>query len=311
MILDSGQIKNYNYSNYIIILKWACFFIFAGRAWQHLFWDAPFRALLWDQELMQCLIQKLTGLTWEEYSASTKVESIIQFFIRATGWLYVVCALASLVLNKGNKLIGKILLIGSASLCFLAFLNCKEKFFQLGEFMEHAIQITSPVLLYFMLFRNIRLTKLILFAKVAVAFTFIGHGLYAVSYYPQPGPYADMVINIFHFDETHVKSMLVVLGYLDFIFSILIFIPLFSSFALLYCAIWGLLTALARVAAGFDNNFALASLNQYAFETVYRLSHFMIPLWVFYLNEKGMVKYFSKLFHRKENILLLQAKNKA
>jgi len=301
MGMDFKKNNLQNDNHYIGIVKWACFFIFAGRAWQHLFWDAPYRALLWDQELMQGIILNLTGLTWEEYSSSTKVESVIQFFIRATGWLYTICAILSISLKKSQRIFGKTLLIGAASLFFLAFLNCKEKFFQLGEFMEHGIQIASPILLYSLLFNDGKLSRLILLSKIAIALTFIGHGLYAVNFYPQPGPYADMMINVFKADETSVRSALVYLGYLDFIFSILIFIPKISIFALLYCSIWGLLTALARLVAGFDSHFILSTLNQYAFETVYRLSNFMIPFWLFYLNKKD--KYFNifKLIKRKRN----------
>lgn len=293
-------------SKYIVILRWACFFIFAGRAWQHLFWDAPFRALFWDQEWMQGTIESITGLTWDEYATSTKAESIIQFVIRTTGWLYVLCALISLFVKQQHKFAGKFLWLGAASLLFLGFLNCKEKFFQMGEFMEHAIQITAPVLLFLVLFKNIKNNRLIIFSKIAIALTFAGHGLYAVNYYPQPGPYVDMMLNIFHFNEETAKSIIVIMGILDFIVSIFIFIPITSSIALLYCAAWGLLTALARVTAGFDTNFPLETLNQYTFETVFRLSHFMIPLWVFYINEKGLKKYFSKIFFRNREIILLQ-----
>jgi hypothetical protein len=304
MILAPEKIKVNLAPPALALIRWACFFIFAGRAWQHLFWDAPFRALLWDQDLMQGIIEGLTSLTWEAYSSSTKVESVIQFSIRATGCLYVVCAFLSIFLSKNNKSLGKILILGAASLFILSILNCKEKFFQLGELMEHAIQVLSPLLLYAALYKQVSVSQLIRVSKIAIACTFIGHGLYAVNYYPQPGPYADMIINVFHFEEERSKNILVVLGFLDFIFSLLLFVPSLSALALFYCAIWGLLTALARVVAGFDSHFVLSTLNQYAFETVFRLAHFILPLWVLSLQGK-----LSTSFFLKRSIAKLQVEN--
>jgi hypothetical protein len=304
MVLSSENINTPSSKFPIRILQWACFFIFAGRAWQHLIWDAPFRAVLWDQELMQGIIEATTGMSWEEYTSSVKAETIIQFFIRATGWLYALCAVLSISLNSNLKWLGKILLIGAGSLFLLALLNCKEKFLQLGEFMEHGIQVLSPVFLYYLLFRTIDKSKLIFAAKIAVALTFIGHGLYAVNYYPQPGPYVDMMINVFHLEEGLVKIILKVLGVLDFIFSILIFIPVTAPLALIYCGVWGLLTAMARLVAGFDSNFPIDTLNQYSFETIYRLGNFLIPLWIYYtqkhfLKELAVPNHTTKKFEFK------------
>jgi len=268
--------------NYLSLLKWACFFIFLGRAWQHIFWDAPFRTLLWDQNLMQGFIESLSGMTWEQYTTSSRVDAAIQFSIRTNGFFYLCCAIVSLVVKSNFKKIGVLLLVGATALLFLAFLDCKEKFFQLGEFLEHGLQIASPIVLYSLLFTNSSREKIVFFTKIAIACTFIGHGLYAVNYYPQPGVYADLVINIFHIDETMVKNMLAIFGYVDFTVALFIFIPRISLWALVYCGVWGLLTALARPIAGFDSNFILQTINQNGFEMLYRLANGFVPIWVFY-----------------------------
>lgn len=264
------------------ILRIACFCVFAGRAWQHLVWDAPFRTLLWDQELMQHIIESLTSMTWEQYTSSAQVDGYIQLAIRATGWLYAACAVLSLFINKNMKRTGYLLLGGAMSLSILAFLDFKEKFFEMGMLMEHLVQISAPLLLFAALFTDILKKRIILFAKIAVAITFIGHGLYAWGYYPQPGPFVDMLINILGFSESFARDFLKVAAVLDFIVAALIFIPRASRASLIYCIAWGGLTAIARIVSGFNSDFILQSLNQYTFEVMFRLSHALVPVFILY-----------------------------
>lgn len=274
---------------FITMLRIACFCIFAGRAFQFLVWDAPFRTLLWDQEWMQGIIESLTSMTWEQYTTSPKVDTYIQSSIQATGWLYAVCAMLALFIGKGMKRAGSLLLAGSAALGFLAFLNCKEKFFQVGELMELCIQVFTPVFLYLALFTKVNSKKLIVFAKAAVALTFIGHGLYAWGYYPQPGHFIDMFINVLGISEEMSRTALKVAAILDFAAAVLLFVPRAAKASLMYCALWGGLTAAARLMSGFDSNFIADSLKQFTFEVVFRLSHALLPLWIFY-TEGGRMK---------------------
>jgi len=39
------------------VLRISCCCLLVGRAWQHLFWDAPFRAFLWDEHLLQGIVE--------------------------------------------------------------------------------------------------------------------------------------------------------------------------------------------------------------------------------------------------------------
>ena len=123
-----------------------------------------------------------------------------------------------------------------------------------------------------------KVKRLVLYLKIAIAFTFTAHGLYAVGYYPQPGVFVDMLINILHVSEATAKDFLIVAGVLDFAIAIGIFIPRIAKYFLLYAALWGGLTALARVWANFYWAFALSSLHQNLYETLYRLPHMLIPL---------------------------------
>lgn len=265
-------------SQFIAILKVACFFVFAGRAWQHLVWDAPFRALLWDQRLMEGVVTFLTGADWNSYVTNPAVDRGIQIMIRCAGWFYVVAALCVWLVRKDRKWMGWVLWGGAFLLVFLSFLECKERAFQLGVMLEHVIQIACPVLLWAWVFGKVTLGRWMLYARLAIAATFIGHGLYAVGFYPQPGGFVDMLIHVFGMSEPAARSFLQVAACMDFIVGIAIFFSQVAGPFLLYAVGWGLLTAFARIAANFYVDFFWESINQYAFEVMVRLSHGLLPL---------------------------------
>jgi hypothetical protein len=260
-------------------LRLATFLLFAGRAWQHLFWDAPFRTLLWDQNVMENLVLFLRGGTWQEYVTSAATDRFIEYTIIGFGVFYALMALLTLFLR--GKYLAKftwLYFIASACLVFLAFLYSKEKFFHIGQFFEYAIQFSLPLLFCYSLTQRIQPSKLLLYLKITIAFTFSAHGLYAIGYYPQPGVFVDMLINSLHFSEFAAHSFLIVAGVLDFVIAVAIFFPRVARYFLVYAAIWGGLTALARTWANFYWDFPLDSLHQNLYETVYRLPHMLVPL---------------------------------
>jgi hypothetical protein len=265
------------------VLRLATFVLFAGRAWQHLFWDAPFRALFWDKGIMEGLVLYFRGGTWQEYVTSAATDHFIQTTIVGFGIFYAVMALLTLFIKKHTKLFLLLYILSSLALAFLAFLYCKEKFYHLGQFLEYSIQVFLPLFFYYHLTEKIKPEKLVLFLKITIALTFSAHGLYAVGFYPQPGVFVDMLINILHLSEATAKTFLVVAGILDFVLALAIFIRPIAKYALIYAALWGGLTALARVWANFYWVFALDSLHQNLHETLYRLPHMLVPLAVLFL----------------------------
>lgn len=276
-----------------LTLRVATFALFAGRAWQHLFWDAPFRALLWDQQIMENLVLFFRGGNWQEYVTSEAADRFIQHTITGFGLFYALMAIITLFI--GGKWLAKLkwlYILSSVALIFLAFLYSKEKFFHIGQFFEYAIQFLLPLFFFYALSQQIELKKLLLPMKIAIAFTFTAHGLYAIGYYPQPGVFVDMLLGIFNGTEAGAKNILYIAGVLDFIISITVFIPLLSKYSLWYAVVWGGLTALARTWANFYIEFPLDSLHQNLYETIYRLPHMLVPLAVlfltFYLNRSHL-----------------------
>ncbi len=271
------------------LLQFATVCVFFGRGWQHLFWDAPYRDLLWDANWMQGIIESLTSMSWQEYVTNTEVDYVINTVIRWTGGLYILCGLIALFIKRLPRFFQFVLLFGAFNLLFLAFLYSKEKFFHLGQFLEYSLQFSTPIFLYLYVNKFIGTQKLILWMKIAIAFTFTCHGLYAIGYYPIPESFHYMNMQILGLNQNQSFLFLKTAGIMDFIISFLIFLPNSVAIpALIYATFWGLATAMARIWANFHTDFWLETLHQWTHESLLRFPHFIIPILVFVLLKNQM-----------------------
>ncbi|TDQ28552.1 hypothetical protein [Tenacibaculum caenipelagi] len=273
-------------------LKISSFFIFFGRAYQHLFWDAPYRSFFWDQKLLEPIINFVFDTTWQSYVTNLNTDYAIQILTRSIGILYVICAVISIAINENSKKwMGNVLTLGAVSLIFLALMITKDKFYHLIMFFEHTIQFGVPVaLLYFLKDKNTSL--LVFYLKIFIALTFTCHGMYAIGvFYPLPGDFVTMTLNILPIQEEMAKNLLFLAGILDFVIAIAIFIPKFSRPVLVYACFWGFITAFARIISGLHYDISLSIVHQYTYLMIYRLPHGMIPLLVYlYLTKKNSKK---------------------
>ena len=256
-------------------LKFLAFSVFIGRAYQHLFFDIPLRELLWDEGLMKGIVERFTSLSWETYITDTTTDYWIQDITQSFGVFYVLCAIVVIFIQPHQKRLGKVLLAGSVGLILLALLYWKEKFMSIGQFIEYAAQFGMPIFLYFALFKltEVNKTKFINAIKIAIALTFIGHGLYALGFYPVPFTYTEMMISVFGLSESNAIFFLKIAGIVDLIAAVAIFIPKVEKPFLWYCVIWGTMTALARVVGNFYWEIPWESLPQWWFASFYRLPH--------------------------------------
>ena len=263
------------------ILKLSVFTVLVGRAYHHFFFDIPLSSLLWDQSLMSGPVKLLTGLNWEDFARSQLAEDVLKYP------RYVLCALYAstaffLFFKKNRKQKGDfLLLLSTFGLVFLAFLNYKDHFAVNGQFVEYALQFGSPLFLYLFSRKSISRERLVLLMKIAVSLTFIGHGLYAFGFYPVPVKFIEMTCIIFPMDESMAKTFLRAAGALDFIVAIGIYWRKAEKPLLLYAAVWGGLTAMARITAYFSLQFPMETIHQYWFESFLRLPHMLIPLLLF------------------------------
>jgi hypothetical protein len=271
----------------ILGLQLGACFVFLGRAWQHIRWDAPLRTLLWNQRLMEPIVESFFGMSWREWASSPTVDAAIQNTIKGMGFFYLVCAVLVWFAKPKGRIIHGILIAGSALLLFLSWLYFLENWQRIGQLIEYTLQWTLPVFLVLALRGRPAWPKLIMWLKIAIALTFVGHGLYAVGYYPRPGHFVTMTMNALSIEQQTAEQLLYVAGLLDFAVAVLIFIPRAATPALLYDAFWGFLTALARMVAYFDPNDLGGWASGWIHQTLFRLPHGLIPLLVWWVTKPG------------------------
>ncbi|MEM9991598.1 MAG: hypothetical protein AAF738_07520, partial [Bacteroidota bacterium] len=117
-------------------LQCATVAVFLGRAWQHIYWDAPYRTLFWSEEWLGWLVKGLFAYTWTDYITSPLVNTCINTFTQTIGLFFLVLALVATFIRQIPQWMYYLLHIGIFLLIFLAFLYCKEKFFHLGQLLE-------------------------------------------------------------------------------------------------------------------------------------------------------------------------------
>ena len=258
-----------------------------GRAWQHLFWDAPFRTLLWNEELLKFFVEKFTTLSWHQYVTSEKVDQGIQNLIKIFGSFYLFGAFISYFAVKKKIWALNYIFVTGLGLVFLGLLSWAEKFFYFGMLFEHSIQMATPFIFYLFFLKDPWITprtdqKMLLILKVSIALTFIGHGLFAIGFYPVPGHFIDMLINVFGCSEKSAKTFLMIMGTIDIISSIGLFIRPIRIFSLWFMIGWGAITAMARITAHLDFQLLAFTGNQWVYEMMVRLPHALIPLFLLF-----------------------------
>jgi hypothetical protein len=148
---------------------------------------------------------------------------------------------------------------------------------------EHSLQVTLPFGCLLMLPYTPQewekpAEKLI---QCTLTLCFIGHGLYALNISPLPAEFLNMTMNVTHLSEGGARYFLSIFGSLDLIMAVLVWIPIHElrRSALIYMMIWGLLTALARP-FGLPVTTFLDRLIIWGPEALWRLSHALVPLWL-------------------------------
>ncbi len=268
-----------------LILKISVCFLFFGRAYQHLFADAPYRVFVWDENLLKP-ITNLFGIEWNTYTFYANIfviglQKIVGIFFLLSGGIV-------LFAEKMPRLTRIVCQIAAGWLFLLAFLYQKDHFYQIGQLLEYALQIVTPLIFIQMMENRISNT----FVNIAIGLTFSCHGLYAIGYYAVPVTFVEMTLNVFNCTETNAKIFLKIMGFLDFIASIFLFFPKTRNLGLVYCILWGFLTTIARPYAYVQLDLGMIKFLYWLSEAMIRVPHFGIPLSQFIKNQKNFKNYF-------------------
>jgi len=285
--------SNVSLSSKILFIATLC--VFFGRAFQLIVWDAPFRELFWDSSLALPLVEKVFGMSWHDYVTNLKISNSIAMFIKINGFVLATAGIAAIFFYISKNRFAKIVVyVGNAVIILLILLEFKEKFTHIPQLFEGLIQAGVPIAFLWSLQNSIPKKKLIVFLNLIIGLTFLGHGLYAINLYATPGIFIDMFIVLLKVDEPTAKIWLYVVGCLDLLVLPFLFVSRLRKPILIYAIIWGVITALARVAF----TISLAGIGSAAFftlyETIYRLSHGLVPLALFVLINRKQFKILPK-----------------
>ena len=261
----------------IRLLRLLCTALFMGRAWQHLRWDAPYRALLWDQQWLEALLARM-GWQWSAYLDGPMSDASVQQLTQWVGGFYLCCAAFSVLTpprEKGQPWLQKIghlfLWVGAGALCLLALLYVKDRGGQWPLLLEYTIQCGLPLCLSYAL-KGMTGPRYRRGITWLVAACFLGHGLYALGWpWPQPAGFVSMSMHLLGMSEWTARRFLWVMGLLDLVFVVGLCWQKMPPQWLLYGVIWGFLTALARWLAHID--LPGMGLEQWLHEVLVRLGH--------------------------------------
>ncbi len=270
-------------------LRFSAALMFFGRFWEHFRWLGPYRDVFYyPKGFFMATVQFFTNETVTEIYNNHFYENLVIYFSKGLGIVFLFAGIIILFYEKLKQLKWFVYLaLFGLLFCYWGILMGKH-FEMWGIFFEHMAQLAAPVLfLQFYTQNSYRITYL---AQIAISITFISHGLFAVGYYPQPGYFADMMIVGFRLTEHTARLLLIIVGWLDFLFGIVILIPfwrltqrwtrkIFLAFVW-YGIIWGFLTALARFYVPYNTDFFWNVLSQDFYKVLIRVPHFTLPLFI-------------------------------
>lgn len=263
------------------ILRWSAGLCLAGWAWVQLYWEGPYGILLWNAETFAWA--ESWGMDWDLFVGTGANDGLVQLWLGALGWFFVLGAGVTLTARRESKLQLAVLGGGTGLLVILAYAKYLSAQNQIPMFVEHGSQMLSPALLVMALTLGVRHRATMVVAIIAFIATFAGHGYYAVGWLPTPGNFHAMTSLVLGVDYETANLFLRIAGALDFVVCVGVLIPAVRKLSALYATLWGLVTALARPVAGMSWDLNYWGADQFVHEGVLRAPHFLLPLFLFLL----------------------------
>ncbi len=260
------------------LLRVSTFLTLFCRGWIYLRWDSPLRGLFWHESWMTKPVEHILELNWAEYTAGS--DAYLSLLFRVIGIFLMVSGGAALFVTPSRRRLCDVLTVATGFTLLHAFCSWLGKDWQIGMLMELGLQAGSPALLLLAIRCEVKSIAFVAAASVLTAFTFIGHGLYAVGHHPVPADFVSMSTQILGISESQAVTFLVLAGYLDFIAAFLIFLPIrtLRMGALFYMVWWGFVTAMARIVAHYNPSEKFYGIDPWLAETLVRTPHWAVPL---------------------------------
>ena len=264
-------------AQWLLLLRVGTSLTLVGRGWLTWRWDSPIRGLVWQEDWWTELLEHRFSLSWAEFAERS--DSWITSGLVAVGVSLMVLAVVPLICTRTSARWTRWLLWPAFLVLLLdSFARWVASDYDIGMAIEHALQMAAPVALFFAVSSPESGRFWPRLVAVAAALTFVGHGLYAIGFHPVPLSYQLMTIEILAVEQKSAITFLSIVGWLDIVAAVLLFVAPLRRWALFYLVAWGLLTALARVVAHVGLDQVAFGLDPWLAETLVRTSHWLLPL---------------------------------
>lgn len=267
------------------LIRLACLLTLTGYALIHFTWDGRLISQIYSEASVRFFAEWL-GAGWRGVFIDGQVNPAYRAFIFICGSIFAAGGLASVsrIPMTGHLRRGSFRVIywtTALLIAFSAFSGLIDSKLHWNVLIEFSVKIAVPLLfLYTALDRPFHAERHIRLIKCIIAATFTGHGLYALNIFPVPDNFIMMTSNILHTGRNGSMTFLAGAGALDILASILVFLPRTERPALWYMAFWGLVTALARLAANLGTTPTPTYLALWVPEFLVRSGHFLLPLYL-------------------------------
>lgn len=254
--------------------------LFLGYAWIGVFFDFPFREVLWNEALMSSLLFTF-GIDWTWWVSAEGINAYmpgIQLF------LSILLMLGFIGVIWSKLPFRRVWVMSSAVIVWLILLlGWPGHNFTIGYLMEIALRAGTPLLWLWQDGARGKSRGFTL-AKWIIAATFIGHGLYALNYYPRPGAFVNWTSAGLGLSESASILVLNTVGILDLISAVLLLLPKPSwslPLAMIWLTPWGILTTTARLWSNSAYEEWSYLLLRWTPEVLIRLPHVLVVVAVY------------------------------
>lgn len=217
----------YHKSKSLLILRWAAILFFIGKGVH----------LLFPEKAIPHLYPILSDY----------------FDVGMLSLLYFAFAIVAYSLDVKNKLISWFFLvsIGSNAFLFVGETWLADK--TILHLFEKGCQWLAPLALYGLLFYW-KSHKVIWLVRIAVATTFIGHGLLALGVVETPKSFYNSIELILGLDKSSAQLLLAIMGVLDVLYVIGLFVKKTPKFVFIYGVVWGFFTTFSYFLKALHEN---------------------------------------------------------
>jgi hypothetical protein len=192
---------------------------------------------------------------------------------------------------NNQKSINLLFYVIPVALIFIeSYILFKESGFLPEQLIEHALKIMLPLMGVVVLKKGELTNNTLLILKILVAFTFFGHGLFALGIHFVPKNFVSMTTAILQLSNSNAERFLFLIGILDVLAAIGIFFNgVIQKSAFIYMILWGLITAFARIVYGSMVSTDGMDFLYYVSNTIYRIPNGLIPLYLMNAISKGRI----------------------